>query len=318
MFQVVLDHLNSSYMDDSGEITEGMDVSKFYRSFEWDVVGVPAYFSLRHYAGDIEPFTMWTFQVHLRRKYGFYVVNLIIPLVSHAVLTILTFYLPSDSKQKIPLSITIMLSLTVYFLLLTEIIPSTSLVLPLLGEYLLFTLILVTFSLLATVLALNAHFRSSATHTMPNWIRKIFLYFLPRVLLMKRPKIENSHDVELKHIKLDLCTCSCLDFSGKMDRNYVYQFGSKRTRTQAELTKLANSLNEEVPYNGPDPEIGPMVAETIKSAIFIANHLKMEDDFRRVSRLAGFNNIFFVIELHWWRLEYYRLLSTRLQCPDFR
>jgi len=55
------------------------------------------------------------------------------------------FYLPSDSGEKVSLSISILLSLTVFFLLLAEIIPPTSLVVPLLGKFVLFTMILDTF-----------------------------------------------------------------------------------------------------------------------------------------------------------------------------
>ena len=48
---------------------------------------------------------------------------------------------------KVSLSINILLSLTVFFLLLAEIIPPTSLVVPLLGKFVLFTMILDTFRL---------------------------------------------------------------------------------------------------------------------------------------------------------------------------
>lgn len=53
--------------------------------------------------------------------------------------------------------------------LLTEafVLPKpTSLVVPLLGKYLLFTMILVTLSICVTVVVLNVHFRSSSTHRM--------------------------------------------------------------------------------------------------------------------------------------------------------
>ena len=49
------------------------------------------------------------------------------------------------------LSISILISLTVFFLLLVEIIPSTSLVMPLIGMYLLFTMVLVCCSIAVTV-----------------------------------------------------------------------------------------------------------------------------------------------------------------------
>ena len=57
-----------------------------------------------------------------------------------------------------------MLSLGVFFLLLSEIIPPTSLAVPLLGKYLLFTMVLVSFSVFVTIAVLNVNFRSPATH----------------------------------------------------------------------------------------------------------------------------------------------------------
>ena len=47
--------------------------------------------------------------------------------------------------MQVSLAISILLSLTVFFLLLAEIIPPTSLVVPLLGKFVLFTMILDTF-----------------------------------------------------------------------------------------------------------------------------------------------------------------------------
>ena len=70
----------------------------------------------------------------LRRKSLFYTVNVIIPCVGISFLSVLVFYLPSDSGEKVSLSISILLSLTVFFLLLAEIIPPTSKSVPLLGK----------------------------------------------------------------------------------------------------------------------------------------------------------------------------------------
>lgn len=267
-------------------------MTEFYINVEWDVMGVAAKKSQHHYAGSIEPFTQWTFSLTMKRKFLFYTVNLIIPLVSHAFMTIMVFYLPAESKEKIALCINILLSLTVFFLMLAEIIPPSSIVVPLLGKYLTFTMFLVTISVIITVITYNVHFRSSATHTMPDWVRKVFLYYMPRILMMRRPKIENSQDVELKYIKLRCC--SCLDPSNPShSRNHVdvkspYQFGSKRTRTQMELLKLSKELDEDT--SGMESDFCPEVQKAIEGAIFIANHLKEEDEFNRVCSRAIYLN----------------------------
>ena len=79
-----------------------------------------------------EPYPDIIFTIKLRRKTLFYMVSLIIPCVG--ISSVLVFYLPSDSGEKVSLSISILLSLTVFFLLLAEIIPPTSLSVPLLGK----------------------------------------------------------------------------------------------------------------------------------------------------------------------------------------
>jgi nicotinic acetylcholine receptor len=75
----------------------------------------------------------------------------------------------------------------VFFLLLAEIIPPTSLTVPLLGKYLLFTMILVTLSVLVTIIVLNVNFRSPSTHRMAPWVKKVFIGFLPKLLCITRP-----------------------------------------------------------------------------------------------------------------------------------
>lgn len=133
------------------------------------------------------------FYITLRRKTLFYTVNLIIPCVGISFLSVLVFYLPSHSGEKVSLSISILLSLTVFFLLLVEIIPSTSITVPLLGKYLLFTMVLVTLSVVVTIAVLNVNFRSPVTHRMAPWVRLIFIDILPKFLMIERPARDDDH-----------------------------------------------------------------------------------------------------------------------------
>ena len=171
-----------------------MDLSGYYRSFIWDILSVPARRNEVYYPCCPEFYPDVTFTITIRRKTLFYTVNLIIPCVAISFLTVLVFYLPSDSGEKITLCISILLSLTVFFLLLSDLIPPTSLVVPLIGKYLLFTMILVTLSIIITVVVLNIHNRSPNMHTMAPWVRRVrrvFLSILPRLLLMKRPMMSS-------------------------------------------------------------------------------------------------------------------------------
>jgi nicotinic acetylcholine receptor len=185
-FQVDLRHQEEE--KGSNVVHIGVDLSEFYMSVEWDILAVPAMRNVKFYTCCDEPYLDITFNITMRRKTLFYTVNLIIPCMGISFLTVLVFYLPSDSGEKVSLSISILLSLTVFFLLLAEIIPPTSLVVPLLGKFVLFTMILDTFSICVTVVVLNVHFRSPQTHTMAPWVRHVFIYILPRFLVMQRPR----------------------------------------------------------------------------------------------------------------------------------
>ena len=53
-----------------------------------------------------EPYLDITFNITMRRKTLFYTVNLIIPCMGISFLTVLTFYLPSDSGEKVSVVVT--------------------------------------------------------------------------------------------------------------------------------------------------------------------------------------------------------------------
>ncbi|XP_026750170.1 acetylcholine receptor subunit alpha-like 2 [Galleria mellonella] len=183
--QIDLKHINQKKGD---MVDVGIDLREYYPSVEWDILGVPAERHERYYPCCQEPYPDIFFNITLRRKTLFYTVNLIVPCVGISYLSVLVFYLPADSGEKIALSISILLSQTMFFLLISEIIPSTSLALPLLGKYLLFTMLLVGLSVVITIIILNVHYRKPSTHKMAPWVRKFFITKLPKLLLMRVPK----------------------------------------------------------------------------------------------------------------------------------
>ncbi|XP_072569673.1 neuronal acetylcholine receptor subunit alpha-4b [Paramormyrops kingsleyae] len=168
-------------------MASNVDQMDYWESGEWVIVNAVGTYNIKKYECCTEIYPDITYSFIIRRLPLFYTINLIIPCLLISCLTVLVFYLPSECGEKITLCISVLLSLTVFLLLITEIIPSTSLVIPLIGEYLLFTMIFVTLSIIITVFVLNVHHRSPRTHTMPHWVRRVFLDLVPRILFMKRP-----------------------------------------------------------------------------------------------------------------------------------
>jgi nicotinic acetylcholine receptor len=146
----------------------------------WDVMDVPG--NLVAESSRVE------FRIVIRRKTLFYTVILIIPTVLMAFLSMMVFYLPADCSEKITLAISILLALVVFLLLVSKILPPTSDTIPLMAKYLLMTFVMNIITILMTVVIINIYFRSPTTHTMPHFVRQVFLQILPRMLMMQRPE----------------------------------------------------------------------------------------------------------------------------------
>ena len=130
----------------------------------------------------------------IRRKTLFYTVNLIIPTVLISFLSVFVFYLPTDAGEKMTLSISILLALVVFLLLISKILPPTSIDIPLIAKYLLFTFIMNIITIFFTVVIINYNYRTPRTHKMPYWIRRLCIDILPRILRMERPKKYERED----------------------------------------------------------------------------------------------------------------------------
>ncbi|XP_053327710.1 acetylcholine receptor subunit alpha-1-B [Spea bombifrons] len=186
------------------------DLSNFMESGEWAMKDYRCWKHWVYYTCcPDKPYLDITYHFVLQRLPLYFIVNVIIPCVLFSFLTGLVFYLPTDSGEKMTLSISVLLSLTVFLLVIVELIPSTSSAVPLIGKYMLFTMVFVIASIIITVIVINTHHRSPSTHTMPQWVRKVFIETIPNIMFfstMKRPSQEKagkhlfSEDIDISEI----------------------------------------------------------------------------------------------------------------------
>ncbi|RZB84920.1 nicotinic acetylcholine receptor alpha6 subunit isoform 2 [Asbolus verrucosus] len=194
----------------------GGDLSDFITNGEWYLIGMPGKKNTIVYACCPEPYVDVTFTIQIRRRTLYYFFNLIVPCVLISSMALLGFTLPPDSGEKLTLGVTILLSLTVFLNLVAEKIPTTSDAVPLIGVTILLSLtvflnlvaetlpqvsdaipllgtyfncimFMVASSVVLTVVVLNYHHRTADIHEMPQWIKTVFLQWLPWMLGMSRP-----------------------------------------------------------------------------------------------------------------------------------
>lgn len=255
-------------------VETGIDMSDFYQSVEWDVLSIPAQKNIKYYDCCLEPYYDIYFNITIRRKTLFYTVNLIIPCVNISFLSVLVFYLPSDSGEKLTLGISILVALLVFYLLLIELIPPTSLVIPLLGKYLLFTLILVNLSILLTIFILNLHHRKPNTHKMPFWMKRLFIEILPKLLFIERPDTHLDEGVKLK--KFVPCFNSN-GLAGSCGEDQFSDLDQNFNKQKSESVKSLNSsLNEKKNY----PK---KITDAFNGISYINDQMKKESCERKVN-----------------------------------
>ncbi|KAG5270385.1 hypothetical protein AALO_G00192020 [Alosa alosa] len=227
-----------------------VDKRDYFDNGEWEIVKATGSRGLRMDENSYYPFITYSFLI--RRLPLFYTLFLIIPCIGLSFLTVLVFYLPSNSGEKISLCTSVLVSLTVFLLVIEEIIPSSSKVIPLIGEYLVFTMIFVTLSIVITVFAINIHHRSSSTHHgMAPWVRRIFLHRLPKLLCMR------------SHVDRYATTTSGQQRAGRMGLG-----GFTKGLEQEDTTPLLSSRNN--------------LQAALDSIRYITQHVVKENEVREV------------------------------------
>ncbi|KAM4826066.1 neuronal acetylcholine receptor subunit beta-4 [Thomomys bottae] len=250
----------------------------FTPSGEWDIVALPG----RRTVNPQDPsYVDITYDFIIKRKPLFYIINLIIPCVLITSLAILVFYLPSDCGEKMTLCISVLLALTFFLLLISKIVPPTSLDVPLIGKYLLFTMVLVTFSIVTTVCVLNVHHRSPSTHTMAAWVQRCFLHKLPTFLFMKRPGLQDHPAGSPQPSRLPLSQPEAPSSSPNLYGNAMYFVNP----TLATPTSPMAAHRMGIPKDFRSRSSGRFrqdVQEALEGVNFIAQHMKSNDQDQSV------------------------------------
>ena len=108
----------------------------FVENGEWELVSLnldtsPQIIMLGH---AVITYPMYTITVELQRKPNFYIMILMIPSILVSLISVIGFLLPSESGEKVSLQLTGLLSYSLVFLVVVDIIPPIGGSFPLIGN----------------------------------------------------------------------------------------------------------------------------------------------------------------------------------------
>ena len=102
------------------------DISNYQENQEWDMIKFNASINEKLYNCCPYPFQDITFEFIIRRKANYFNLNLILPAFTTAALMIMAQYIPWNSGERISFATTIVLTMTVFLLILSETLPKSN------------------------------------------------------------------------------------------------------------------------------------------------------------------------------------------------
>ena len=110
------------------------DLAHFIGDGLWLITEISTGRNVDNYEDTDESYANVEYTIKLQRKPLYYIINLVAPCLLLTLSGMLVFLLPPDSGERVSLSVTMLLSLTVFLLIIAESMPVQSDVIPLIGK----------------------------------------------------------------------------------------------------------------------------------------------------------------------------------------
>ncbi|XP_048583561.1 neuronal acetylcholine receptor subunit alpha-7-like [Nematostella vectensis] len=137
---------------------------------DWNIEDIDIRTQEKKYSCCDPPFSVISFHLTLSRKPYYYLLYIPTPCSVLCLLTLTSFLIPSHSGERIGFITTLLLAMTVYLLLVQEMLPETSEEFPLIGLLIIVVIIETAAILLLTVIVLRCFHKEG---TPPQWLLKV-------------------------------------------------------------------------------------------------------------------------------------------------
>ncbi|XP_071824410.1 acetylcholine receptor subunit alpha-like 1 [Apostichopus japonicus] len=169
-------------------LTRSQGLLGTYSSLDWTITNLTNYdgeliipdFTPNIHRGNL---SMAVFCLHLERDPSYYIRVLLIPSTLLCILSFLTFFAPPDSGKRISLSVSMVLGLTVFQLLVADILPTTLEDSPILSYYLIVNFVLACSTVPISLSNINIAYGDKRLTVLKfTFMRRLLVEYLPRIL----------------------------------------------------------------------------------------------------------------------------------------
>tara|TARA_B100000787_G_C16184481_1_gene293790 strand:+ start:194 stop:1243 length:1050 start_codon:yes stop_codon:yes gene_type:complete len=196
-----------------------IDLSHYQNNQEWKLTNTNSRIESRIYTCCDEPYQTAIFNVTLKRNSGYYVLNIIIPAFATSTLMLICLLIPWDSGERISYAVTVMLSIIVFLLILSEHLPKTD-TKPILSKMLIGLVMFSLFIVYSTVCIGLMHDYSKKNNKIARWV----IDFLEKYNLSCKTKRESDSDSDSVESELELNKKDCDKLASIIERIFTAIF----------------------------------------------------------------------------------------------
>ncbi|XP_071944538.1 neuronal acetylcholine receptor subunit alpha-10-like [Antedon mediterranea] len=235
--------------------------TEFTENGVWVLTSVNVARQVRYFNCCPEPYPILTYSLKLTRRYEFYLANILLPCILLSFLSMLVFYLPPESGEKISFGMTTILGLLLFQQMIAETLPPSADNAPIIGTYFTFIISMGCASVLVTSVILNIYCGSSE-RPIPDWIRILVLGKLGAIIGRqnadaKKKKAYNLVEKKPQDVATDLyennIRSDTNDFCGdigKSEVNISRPRGSARRKSYDETHSNAGGSKQNDGFEG--------------------------------------------------------------------
>ena len=167
--------------------------TEYIENDQWELMGLFSKKNTIKYTCCPIPFADYSIRVIIRRRSHSVTMNIVIPSAILSSLILLSFVLPPESGERVGLCITVLLSVTVFQQMTSQMMPPSTV--PYLAQYYFATVVFTSMCLIGTTCILNIYHRPE--RRLPGWLRVLVFDWLAKIVfintLLNRKKCCNAN-----------------------------------------------------------------------------------------------------------------------------